>query len=202
MKEYIDSYEKDLTNSTELVNEASKKEKLLQRTLTKVFNRFRLTSLLTNGKPNPNYVGKREGDYNIRIRVQQMKSGFFTGANQELHIKVTDADTDEPIDGLPELAVVKIKSSWDEEKIADEINDALSDYRIELTGTNGKIGGAGSVNDTTYAGFTGKQILTAFKNSNLSLNDQKRYLKSLVSAWDNLSLAQQAEFKKLYEKLV
>ena len=200
MKEYIDSYEKDLINSTDLVNEASKKEKLLQRTLTKVFNKFRLMPLLTNGKPNPNYVGKKEGDYNIRIHVQQMKSGFFTGANQELYIKVTDADTDEPIDGLPEVAIVKIKSSWDEAKISEEINDALSDYRIELTGINGKIGGAGSVNDKTYAGFTGKQILTSFKNSNLSLNDQKRCLKALISAWNNLSPAQQAEFKKLMEK--
>jgi len=197
MKEYIESYEMDLINSTELINEGVKSEKILKKKLNRVFNSYRLVQVLDNGKKNPDLVGKKEGDYNIRIRVQPMKSGFLGGASQELFIKVTDANTDEPVEGMNELNVVKIKSSWDEEKITDEINDVLADYRIELTGSNGKIG---QEYQKMYAGFKVSEILSIFKKSNASIEDKKKKIAALVSAWNKMSDAQQTEFRKLYKE--
>lgn len=212
MKEFIDSYEKDLQNSTELVNEDLKKAKAnfwrtskgkadqLTETINNVCTKYNLVPLKIDGKLNPNIRGKREGDYNIRLYLShdtEKKRQFFwiNSVKRQLNLVVKDAETDEPIKGQPPTIGIKMKSSWTEEQLTDAINKGLANFGVKLTGSNGKI----KEQQMVGGGITTKQLLKYFNASGFNRDEQIDILKRCLSAWDKLDETEVKEFKKLLE---
>lgn len=159
MKEYISSYEKDLQNSTELVDEQQKplvnedlknfwksdktKENQLKRTVISVCTKYNLRQLKIDGKINPNVRGKREGDYNIRLFMSGTQKGkgflWMHGISKEMVLYITDADSDQPLEDMTHYYKMDVKYDWSEEDLVETINDCLTDYGIVLTTGNSPI---------------------------------------------------------------
>lgn len=191
----MEQYKKDLQNNNQLITEASKVD-LLKRKLNKVFMKYKLQVITDkDGKKRPDVLGKREGDYNVIIKVDSIQNGMFMGPSVLLKVYVTDAETNEPIEGYPPYTEIKIKSKHDTDDISEAINDVLSDYHIELTGSNNKIQSP----QTFAGGITAKKILDRFKNSGLSNNEQRQILKNCINAWNKLNDTELKQLKQLFD---
>ena len=99
------------------------------------------------------YVGKKEDEYNIRLFIGGEKANFeiepatlFNRAKIDLVLKITDAETDEPVvedDGdnkenpnsIRSEYIFTVKSSWTEEELTDKINRMLLPYGTKLSTT-------------------------------------------------------------------
>ena len=205
MKEYIDSYlntiqpkpkQKKLVNTKKIINEdfekaknnfwrtSKGKEDQLLETINNVCTKYNLRPLKVNGQLSTTLKGKREGDFNIRIQLCDTKKTnqlfWIKGVYRNINVIITDAENDEPIEGLKNTQI-HMKSSWTDEELTKAINKALAPAGIKLTGANSPL-----KTQQIYGGaFKKIHIIDTFANSGYSNNKQVNIAKNYLVVGKN-----------------
>jgi hypothetical protein len=205
-----------LQNSTELLDEeqcnligesfgnwlksfwktGSSKNKMLLKLIMEFANKYKFKSV----NDDPNYLGKREGGYNIYLNIKEdnLKS------NQVI-LMVQSTKTGKSI--IP-ATKFRVKYSWTLEELTEEINNILLDARIKLTTAPGTIESKSenkqqSSSDNSLSaidglgGFEYDEIKGKLNNEKGSKERKLSVLKKFISGWKKLSEEEQKFFEKL-----
>lgn len=193
------------------------------KTFNNVINKYQLTPVKQNGETNINLLGKKEGNFIILLDLDPAKDNF---KSQQIGVSVLENETKKPVKGI-DRKIIKMKHSWTENELTEEINKVLAPARIKLTGNAGNINNLNSqkneaenktnsnssnssntnrTNSETidknksFAGFSNQEIQTLLNNEEGNKEQKLSQLKALVSGWKKLSDEEKQAFLKLKKK--